>query len=78
VIRLTAKVDGGSLYLNPAAIESIGRQTDGEASGSVVRMMNSAIHTVVELPEAIIELLDGQGQVRFQSETRWRLFYGQR
>jgi hypothetical protein len=83
MIRLTDRDGGHSLYLNPAAIESIGRHAeletglpvDRDASGAVIRMMTSAVHTVSEKPEAIVALLDGARRSWPESEPRWRIPY---
>jgi hypothetical protein len=83
MIRLTDRDGGHSLYLNPAAIESIGRPGDltadlvagRDASGAVIRMMTSAVHTVSEKPEAIVALLDGARRNWPESEPRWRIPY---
>jgi len=83
MIRLTDRDGGHSLYLNPAAIESIGRHgeratglpADRDASGAVIRMMTSAVHTVSEKPEAIVALLDGARRSVLESEPRWRIPY---
>ncbi|SEP30327.1 hypothetical protein SAMN02799625_05392 [Methylobacterium sp. UNC300MFChir4.1] len=58
MIRLTDKADGHSLYLNPAAIESIGREPAGNGPGAVIRTVTSALLTVLEKPEVIVALID--------------------
>lgn len=83
MIRLTDCDGGHSLYLNPAAIESISRPPEREAeidagrdmSGAVIRMMTSAVHTVSEKPEAIVALVDGARRIWPESEPRWRIPY---
>ncbi len=78
MIRLTDKADGHSLYLNPAAIESISRNAEIDCPGAVIRMVTSTVHSVSEKPEAVMAMLDGARWSWAELEPRWRIPYNPR
>lgn len=75
MIRLTEKAGGQTLYLNPLAIESVGRNADVDCPGAIIRMMTSAVHTVAEKPEAVMAMVDGTQWSWKDIEPRWRIPY---